>query len=185
MTKSNIVCHYHPERNAITKCEMCQKTICLECKTIYQKRQLNSNTSGISYSRQELCPPCYYDRIIKDKQTSKSAASIAVGIILTFIDIYFLFIPLPFVFKIIFGIIAILGLALTIYGFFKLSGISGNKKAVSEKVGDLEAKKRDFLENITSPTKTRERNKKNKYCSFCGNEINLNENICINCGNEI
>ena len=50
-------CYYHPQIEAIAKCEKCGKYLCLECKQIYHRRVGGANYR--SYVTLELCPECY------------------------------------------------------------------------------------------------------------------------------
>ena len=45
---SNINCYYHPNRNAIEKCELCGKTICLECKRVYRETRSHGTSDNRS-----------------------------------------------------------------------------------------------------------------------------------------
>ena len=111
MTDSNPKCTYHPNRDAITKCEMCQKVICVECKNVFQQRHSTSSTShygsrsrgyGGSYSRgsgrysstsyyytrHELCTPCFYERKIKALESPFKYCFILFGIVFTAVAIF-------------------------------------------------------------------------------------------------
>ena len=58
MSRSRTSCFYHPNREAVDKCEKCNRLICLEDKMIYR-------TTGGQYSdgrKYVLCPICYNER---------------------------------------------------------------------------------------------------------------------------
>ena len=50
-------CYYHPEIEAVTKCERCGKYLCLECKQV--SNRMIGGTHGRATIRRELCPECY------------------------------------------------------------------------------------------------------------------------------
>lgn len=49
-------CHYHPQIDAITKCDRYGKYLCLECKKVYH--QVGGDDDAIGAIRDELCPDC-------------------------------------------------------------------------------------------------------------------------------
>jgi len=53
-------CHYHPQIDAITKCERCGKYLCLECKKVYH--QVVGDDDMFGATREDLCPDCYEKR---------------------------------------------------------------------------------------------------------------------------
>ena len=60
-------CKYHPDREAVTKCEKCGVMICLECKSIYRRQSSHHHSAHhrhrYSAQRYELCPECYSNQI--------------------------------------------------------------------------------------------------------------------------
>ncbi len=205
MNDVNIKCIYHPKRDAITKCEACQKTVCVECKMVYQQRHTYSSNVGghhhhhSYYTRHELCPPCYYDRRIKAVKSPAKYCIILFGLIFTIIAASMVSFALEFVsswnastsmpgpdiFPIFAGIFVIVGVGLMIFGIVNV--ITGPKR-----VSDLEKKKQDFLTNLPSmkqaeqPTTqpSKQASRKN-YCPQCGERIVPEEKICHECGVEL
>ena len=55
-------CHYHPNREATEKCEICNEMICLECVRSLEIRQ-NRGRSSYTYTK-KVCPICYDDYYI-------------------------------------------------------------------------------------------------------------------------
>ena len=48
---SELNCHYHPNREASDKCEMCNRLICLECKMVFH--------GSYGSNHKTYCPVCY------------------------------------------------------------------------------------------------------------------------------
>ncbi|MBN1801048.1 MAG: hypothetical protein JW891_06035 [Candidatus Lokiarchaeota archaeon] len=201
MNESNINCYYHPKRSAITKCEACQKTICVECKMVYQQRHMYSSYAGgrhhhhSYYTRHELCPPCYYDRRIRTIKSPMKYCFVLFGLIFTIVAISMVShslefvsawngpssMPGPDIFPVFASIFVIVGVGLMIFGIINI--ITGPKR-----VDNLEIKKQAFLANLSSvePKQpmiqvTKRASLKNYY-PYCGDEISLEEKICDKCG---
>ena len=49
-------CYYHPDIEAVTKCERCGKYLCLECKQVYHQRVGDPDHMGVV--RRDLCQDC-------------------------------------------------------------------------------------------------------------------------------
>ncbi len=72
---SDIKCYFHPERNAVEKCEECGKFVCVECKYNFKKKHTHrtGKTSSVYYTHHELCPQCYANAIESDGNSMKAA----------------------------------------------------------------------------------------------------------------
>ena len=85
-------CHYHPNRDAITKCEQCGKLICIECKMIFRKQHSAGTSEHRTYyvTQHEVCPPCFYDLNIKTiKNPGRIIAYLIIGLMLVIIGAFF------------------------------------------------------------------------------------------------
>ena len=136
----SLKCYFHPDREASTKCEKCEKMLCIECKKPY------TATHGVSESRyatqHDMCKPCYYD-IEMQRYTISSrgyyiAFCILVPIILTLVILYLVFLSLV-------GFMAFVFLAGGLVPTFLfvcllLNFIVGKKRAPA-KLEELKAKK--------------------------------------------
>ncbi|MFX0173608.1 MAG: hypothetical protein ACFE9L_17090 [Candidatus Hodarchaeota archaeon] len=78
MTAEQARCFYHPNRVAVTKCERCNRLICLEDKTIYRRYGGMDRADDI-YT---YCPPCYN---ILRKQSAEMAPRIFGGMCAIFL----------------------------------------------------------------------------------------------------
>ena len=71
-----IVCANHPKIEAVTKCEICGKALCIACKEVYHEK------SGVGDRRDrrrtEICRDC----IATKKQSNKKKALIGLPIML-------------------------------------------------------------------------------------------------------
>ncbi|MFX1573054.1 MAG: hypothetical protein ACFFB0_09915 [Promethearchaeota archaeon] len=58
---SEMRCFYHPDIEAVSKCEQCGKLLCLQCKKVYHDvRRSGVGESSSSYAvTRELCYECY------------------------------------------------------------------------------------------------------------------------------
>ncbi len=63
-------CKYHHSITAISKCEICNALVCLECKNVIRQRHSTTSKDGkssSSYSTSyDLCPECYADKVKRD-----------------------------------------------------------------------------------------------------------------------
>ena len=176
----SLKCYYHPEREAATKCEICEKVICVECKKPY------TVTHGVSESRyatqHDACMPCYYDREIERHQAALSSKGnyICLGIlgggVVTFL-ILAITLPQPItwappilnilflIFTIIFSIIFL---------FFLRSFLKG-RKTFPGVIAGLKGKKEGFLKSLEI----------GGVCPGCGNKIEVGISICPSCGSNV
>ncbi len=206
MTDSNPKCAYHPNWDAITKCEKCGKLICAECKNIYQQRHSRTSSSRYSYgssygsrrysrtsyyyTRHELCTPCFHERKIKAIESPFNYCTIIFGVIFAGVAIFmtssFLSFPGPYgpgFFVIVPIIFVIIGIGIVI------SGILGRITA-PEKVEALKAKNEEFFNNLASAPSSSQASagydlSLYKSCPYCGDKVEKDEKICDKCGSEI
>ncbi|MFX0053186.1 MAG: hypothetical protein ACFE8U_18070 [Candidatus Hermodarchaeota archaeon] len=78
MTAEQARCFYHPNRVAVTKCERCNRLICLEDKTIYRRYGGMDRADDI-YT---YCPACYN---ILRKQGAEMAPRVFGGMCVIFL----------------------------------------------------------------------------------------------------
>jgi hypothetical protein len=97
MTLDQANCFYHPNRAAVTKCEHCNRMICLEDKMTYRV------TGGIDQADDiyTYCPICYNERM----RTTKKMR--------------------PFIF-LIFGVFVIIFIAVAIFIFLSIMQMMSN-----------------------------------------------------------
>lgn len=206
MTDSNPNCEYHPDRDAITKCETCGKLICVECKNIFQQQHSRSSSHGFGsdshthtsyyYTRHELCTPCFYERKIKVVQSPFNYCIIIFGVIFTAVAIlmtsFFLnfaamwggpaaFSPAPFVFVPI--IFILIGIGMIIAGI--RSRLTAPQKAEAFKV-----KREEFFKNLSGTPSTSQASADydpSQYvsCPYCGDKVDIGEKICDKCGSDM
>jgi len=163
----SLKCYYHPDREATTKCEKCEKMLCIECK------KQNSVTHGAGESQyatqHEFCMPCYCDNEMEKYAPPGRRAQIAL-IILPIIDLIFIIL----FFNYGFGLIApslffgVLSLAAVISYFKK-------RKISPVKLAELKAKKENFFKILQS----------GGFCPECGNKVETGIAICPSCGYDI
>ena len=205
MTDSNPKCAYHPNWDAISKCENCEKLICAECKNVYQQRHSRTTRSSYGsrrygsgygsrtsyyYTRHEFCTPCFIERKIKVLESPMNYCGILFGFLFTavaiFMTIGFLSFPGPFspgFFAIVPIIFVIIGIGIII------AGILGRITA-PQKVEALKAKYEEFFNNLSSAPSSSQAStgydpSLYKSCPYCGDKVDIDEKICDKCGSEI
>jgi len=172
----NLNCHYHPDREAKTKCEICGKLICLECKMV-----LNT-THGTDESRyvirHEACPLCFYAKM--DKAYSRNAkifALMATIFSTTFIIILLVlnfFFSIDMVFPWVIGLAILITLSWIYYLYY-----------APKKRDEFKQKKMDFLRGLKDYTAIKEDLQLEQQCGNCGAKIEPNTSICSYCGSEL
>ncbi|MFX1503874.1 MAG: B-box zinc finger protein [Promethearchaeota archaeon] len=172
----SVKCYYHPDREATTRCEKCEKMICVECRKSYHV------THGVNDSRyatqHDLCFPCYYD--IEMEKYSFSARSYYIPIsILTVVDVILIVIAIVLVqlsgesfFFFPFGIPFFSGL---LFILLCLRTYFRDKKRHPEEFAKLKEKKENFFKTLES----------GNLCPECGSKVELGVSVCPSCGSNI
>ncbi|MFX1274354.1 MAG: hypothetical protein ACFFBP_01890 [Promethearchaeota archaeon] len=200
MNNKNPSCHFHPNRDATTKCGHCGKLICLKCKKVYTK--INSSGSGDAtsyyFTQNDLCTPCFYDQKIKALNPSSSIFLIIFGIIFIIFSLAGIFfminspqfptssfpqlqdrheIPSVNSFSFILLIPFIFGIVFLLIGMILLI-------TVPEKKDAFKAKKEQFLENMSLQLQRQIENLPVKYtcCPLCGAQDDHDAKYCSKCG---
>lgn len=174
-------CHFHQARNAISKCEDCGKLLCIECKQNYT--QIHHSGTGdnkhVFYTQHELCPPCFYDRKIKDLNPRQFLIPIMMGVLLVCVGLP-IFIIMMMIALLPFSIIlVIIGVVLIVYGKKKRS-------SAPQKINQLKAEKEDFYKLISSlEFEQISLNLGYKICPNCDSKEDLNTQYCSECGIEL
>lgn len=101
MTLDQASCFYHPNREAVIKCENCHRMICLEDKMTWRRYGGMDQADDI-YT---LCPVCYNERKEAARRVSKTFGPI---------------------FLLIFAIILIIGAAIVIFSLLMFFQMLGN-----------------------------------------------------------
>ncbi|NHI94041.1 MAG: zinc-ribbon domain-containing protein [Candidatus Lokiarchaeota archaeon] len=203
-------CYYHPDREAINKCENCGKLLCVECKQVLhrtysrgsyssQGRYSHSHYYSINY---DLCPECYYDAQIA--ATSPKMCIISFVILAVFASIMMgmmigvdvminsitpgfsnFSMPTPGMFIFIPILIIVVGGVIIFYIAF-ISYPKKRQQFISEKEEFL---KSIGLENYNPP---RTESSGSEYqinnvniCPNCGEKIEPDDKFCNECGNKL
>ena len=214
MTDSNPKCSYHPDRDAITKCEMCEKLICVECKNIFQQRHTTTSHYGYDrsryrigygryrhtsyyYTRHELCTPCFYGRRIKAIESPANYCTIIFGVIFAiaaiFMTSFFMNFAanwggpayMPSPAPFVFIPVIFVIIGIGIV----IAGIRGRITA-PQRVEALKAKNEEFFNNLSSAPSSSHASagydpSLYKTCPYCGDKVEKDEKICDKCGSEI
>ena len=171
----SLKCYYHPNREAITKCENCEKMICIECKKPI------SVTHGVQESRyatqHDFCMPCYYDSEMKNYDFSPRGYYIFASIVAMSVVI-FIILALISAFSEIEGKIALV-ITFSVFTFIStvlflsaLKSFFKNKGRFPVMLAELKTKKENFLKTLRS----------SNVCPECGNKIEVGFSICPSCG---
>ncbi len=171
----SLKCYYHPNREAITKCEKCEKMICIECK---KPISVTHGVGDSSYATQhDFCMPCYYDREMKQYDFSPRGYYIFGSITATSVVI-FIILALVFAFSEMEGKIAVvitfsvLTFISTVLFLGTLKSFFNNKGEFPVLLAELKTKKEDFLKTLQS----------GNVCPECGNKFEVGFSICPSCG---
>lgn len=208
MSKKNPRCHFHPDRDAITKCEHCGRLICVECKMVYRKSHSSGSgdTHSYYYTYHDYCTPCFYDRKIKNLNPIGPICIIFFGFIFLGVSIFMLGQAIDFVnswvnpidmlpsyfpdswpqssnlsaptFLPMFASIFVL-VAIGLIIFGLASLI-----IAPHKQNALRAKKEIFLESISSQSRKpiEDIPLKYTYCPSCGAQDDYHAKYCSKCG---
>lgn len=180
-------CKYHPEREAVTKCEECGAMICLECKSIY-RRHYHSSRHHYSYStRYELCPVCYERKI--NQAYNPLCLIVPVIFIVIFMGMATSMFSgmgnfMPAFFPIFFFLVPILMICVLGYQYL-IKGPQEKQKAKEKKERILQGKTPQSYKATYSPKKSTVRYSslaKTYYCSQCGQLLSPEDQFCSNCG---
>ena len=174
----SLKCYYHPNREAITKCEKCEKMICIECKKPI------SRIHGVKESRyatqHDFCMPCYYDCEMKQYDFSPRGYYIFASIAATSVVIFIILalvtafsenkhkIAIVITFCVLTFISTVLFLSALKF-FFK------NKVRFPVLLAELKTKKENFLKTLQS----------GNVCPECGNKFEVGFSICPSCGYDL
>jgi hypothetical protein len=162
MYDGNLKCAYHPNVNALGKCEKCGKLICLQCK-------VENYANGI---KEEYCKKCDLENQMKIFVNNSSKSCIVMIII-----IYIVLIPLIILSTILTNLLLSLIPAtfLSIFTFlfyrYQYHFIPTKRKVINMKIAEfLEKIKEDQLLII---------------CQECGSRIEHSTVICPKCGSNL
>lgn len=170
----SVKCYYHPDRDATTKCENCEKMICVECKKAYH---VTHGVKDNHYATQhDLCQLCYYDIEMKKYSFSPRGYYIPISILVA-ADVIFIILFLVallhfgnFFFAILIPFFSgLLFIFLCLYTYFR------DKKRHPEEFAKLKSKKENFLKSLKS----------GNICPECGNKVETSISICPSCGSNI
>ncbi len=169
----SLKCHYHPEREAQSKCEKCGRVICVECKMVYHKTvHRGTGDDRYAYSeRYEYCPLCYYDTQIKKyKSYSHGCIAFAIFFIIAAVFMTGFFNP------IIFTLLSV-GIVISLVLFVFLRFVYSPKKTA-----EFNAKKEEFLQRTKTPTVSKKEEITTKFCPECGTRVEPDASVCSYCG---
>lgn len=206
MTEEHLHCVYHPNREAVTKCEKCSKYICIECKNIYRRRHSTGHyhgTTGHHHSstyvtQHDYCTPCLKDTQAKSAKGPYLIMIIFSGmlffmgliilpIMLSFIQIensmsqdmsMMGFSPFP---SLISGFIAIPIVMLVAASILLILGIYFMKTKAPLKKQKILDEKENFFASLPSQSGANQQGSK-LFCTTCGTENIGNTKICKECG---
>ncbi len=99
MDRNHLNCYYHPERNAIAKCEKCGKPICLECNMIFRDKNITNKENYAT--RHNYCIVCYYDKKIKSDSIFRIIKELIFFILVFNFTILLLLLSILFLFSFI------------------------------------------------------------------------------------
>lgn len=163
-------CYFHADREANTKCELCGKLICLECKMVLKRRHGTEHSSYIS--SYDVCPLCFYDKM--DKGYGKNAITVALLTTIPAVIFIILLAVTEFFFPMIIAIAAIAAFT-WIYALFY----------APKKRKEFNQQKKDFLQSLKKYRINKVDSQLEQRCGNCGAKIEPNTSICSYCGNEL
>ena len=171
MDRNRLNCYYHPERNAIAKCEKCGGSICFECNMIF--REKNGTNKDHYTTHHDYCIICYYYKKIKRYSTSRIMKELAffILVLISIITILLTSLNIQQIFPILITPIIIVCLIILFYIYMLL--IRRPKK-----IAKIKTKKYKFLNSLNLPLPV-------TYCYRCGEKLDTDAKICTYCGNII
>lgn len=193
-------CYFHPNIQAIDKCERCNKLICLRDKRTYTRTYSSSSMSTNNYNTYNMpvkytfCPPCYYQAMESGFKSYKKISSIQKPLMLVFM-IPFLLVPLGMIFMVIdspfnsgsFGLFPLIFILFPLIFIFIAIGfifliIKGQSTASEYAKTEMNNISRDKAEFYSSHGLGNNFNVNELYCNQCGSRIQKTDLFCPNCG---
>lgn len=203
MTEIN--CYYHPNIEAVTKCEDCGKPICLKCKKIHRETHHAGVGESSSYyaTQHDLCGPCYYNT--QEKIASSTAGSWICSIVGIVFSIIFIGVGIlvfggletmmeaisgselpensfldmmPTFMAFVIAIFFILGPAICILAMIYNILTMGGRS--NKKLESIRREREHYMAN--TGIKDTFRNVGGNICGNCGTEVSSYDQYCPGCG---
>lgn len=201
---SSTLCHYHPDKVAVTVCERCRRPICLTDKRIYEEKKSSwlytyygFFKSRYSYKTYDYCPVCY---ALKLNNISKSTDYSIIWIpIIAFVFLFILIaVKDPFsqsllgiVIIFVVGTILSLGIIASIFNA-RVDAKTASHEAIDfliqtnqniQSGPHTQINTRTLTEHIIKSTKASWLDGKfNLNCYECGEHLKLEDKYCPICG---
>ena len=175
-----VQCAYHPNSEAVAKCERCGRPICVLDKNIYRKRKHYGDDTYVE--TYEYCPVCYSDAQIRDAQSSMVGGVIFIGIILIFILPNFLgMFDISGFFASFIFIAVFIAIALFVIGPSKISQAKNKQKSF---LNSLQSQKQAPIRSqpITMANRFKKKSNVEVVCFQCGSPLSLEDSFCSSCG---
>ncbi|MFW9930096.1 MAG: hypothetical protein ACFFD1_11945 [Candidatus Thorarchaeota archaeon] len=203
MSLSDAKCAYHPDKDAITICTICQRYICRDDRRIYKKKIYKTFSRYVEISKQDYCVLCYSNQLATDlNKTPKGIAIFSAIIILPGIMIGLVVgnIILVIYWLVPAGVVVLLVIAASYDSYsnlkikLKIAEQDNKRFERSQKDKTLPFNTKKIVSNeLDKPKQTgiSEINEKHRkestllMCYKCGTEIFSKDKYCPNCGNRI
>ena len=181
-------CKYHPDRNAVTKCEKCGAMVCLECKNVYQHHYHSSHHHHSYSTRYELCPECYATKV--NQSYNPICLCFPVVFLLFFMGIASSMFSQasswgmgpPTGFAAMFFLVPILMLGILGYTYF-VQGPKAKAEANRRRdtaLGGLHGT--EYAPSRSTQTGNYAPRSRQRYCQKCGEPFDPLSSFCSNCG---
>lgn len=177
-----MACKYHPNANAIDKCEDCHKSICLDCKRTFRINHSGNNNSQGYVETITVCPVCYCGRV-QNKSIGGHLFQVIFGIVFALGPVMMMggVGNMPPFFILFISIFVIAGLSLAGKGIKDIIVLPGEKHKAQKECDE-------FLDSLKykAPKKQgsyyQHRKQGYLFCQQCGNKMDFNAEFCPACG---
>ncbi len=201
-----MICDYHPSREAVDKCQRCNRLICLQDRMVVRNRHHHSSSMFNNYYTETiLCPLCNYDMNKEGETMISKFTGMQRGVVI--VIVIFFMVPLLFMlnlflsfqrrvntfpvepqepfsaFSIIpFFVFAFMFLVIILIVFLVFKGTSSVSSLTKLGTNRAAQTKEEFLRTVENEEFLGTYKRSDLACFQCGSPISETDRFCPSCG---